>query len=338
MGPAQNILMIRLKSMGDILFTLPAVNRVRAAYPEAKLTFLISQELAPLLEGFRDLDGVIALDRASFRRFNPKAMALGVLKLWRQLRQDKFSLVIDFQGYGETALMSWATGAPQRWGTLYRAGRGWAYTRAIRRDPGPHPSEVHLSMLERCGLPVAPVRNEFILPHGPLELGRRFFADAGLDPARPTLFIQPFTSAAAKDWPLTHYLEVARNWKRRGVQVVFGGGPSERALLEKDLQGTFPLSAGVPLLVTAALMHLSTVVVGGDTGVLHLAVAMGKRVIMLMGRTGPGSCYPFQHKDWAVVPPPQGLPVSSIEPAVLNEACERAFAEAGRGAEVMPRS
>jgi ADP-heptose:LPS heptosyltransferase len=337
MGPSQNILLIRLKSMGDILFTLPAVNRVRTAFPQAKLTFLVSRELAPLLEGFRDLDGVVTLDRASFRRFNPKAMALGVLKLWRQLRQDKFSLVIDLQGYGETAVMTWCTSAPQRWGTVYRAGRGWAYTRGIRRDAGPHPVEVHLAMLEQCGLPAAPVRNEFVLPPGALELGRQFFADAGLDPVRPTLFIQPFTSAAAKDWPLNHYLGVARNWRSRGMQVVFGGGPAERAALEGALQGTFPLSAGVPLLVTAALMQLSTIVVGGDTGVLHLAVAMGKRVVMLMGSTGPGSCYPFRHRDWAVVPA-EKLPVSSIEPGVLNEACERAFLEAERSGKVKPRN
>ncbi|HWW01000.1 MAG TPA: glycosyltransferase family 9 protein [Candidatus Acidoferrum sp.] len=331
MEPGQNILLIRLKSIGDILFTLPAVNRVRTAYPQAKLAFLVSRELAPLLEGFRDADAVITLNRARFRGFNPKAVVQETLTLWRRLRRDRFSLAIDFQGYGETALMTWCTGAPQRWGTVYRAGRQWAYTRGVRRDPGPHPAEVHLAMLETCGLPSAPVRNEFILPAGPIELARRFLADAGLDPARPTLFIQPFTSAAEKDWPLDRYLAVARHWRDQGAQVAFGGGPAERAALGPALQDGFPVSAGVPLLVTAGLMQLSTIVVGGDTGVLHLAVALGKRVVMVMGSTGPGSCYPFRHRDWAVVPP-SGGPVSSIEVGRLNEVCARAFAELGSSA------
>lgn len=328
MEQGQNILLVRLKSIGDILFTLPAVNRVRAAYPKAKLAFLVSREHAPLLEGFRDVDAVFTLDRARFRGFNPKAMAQETLSLWRRLRHDRFSLAIDFQGYGETAFMTWCTGAPQRWGTVYRAGRRWAYTRGVPRDPGPHPAEVHLTMLEVCGLTPTAVRNNFILSDGPIEVARRFLADAGLDSARPILFVQPFTSAIEKNWPLERYLEVARFWKERGGQVIFGGGPADRAGLEPTSQAGFPVSAGVPMLVTAGLMHFSTVVLGGDTGVLHLAVAMGKPVIMLMGSTGPGSCYPFQHRDWAVTPP-TGRPVSSIETGVVNESCARVFAKSG---------
>ena len=332
MEPSQNILFIRLKSMGDILFTLPAVSRVRMAYPQAKLAFLVSRELAPLLEGFRDVDTVITLDRTRFRGFNLKAVIQETLALWRRLRQDRFSLAIDFQGYGETALMTWCTGAPQRWGTVYRAARRWAYTRGVRRDPAPHPAEVHLAMLDQCGLPAAAVHNEFTLPAAPLELARQFFAGAGLDPAWPTLFVQPFTSASAKDWPLTHYLEVARLCKARGLQVIFGGGPDERAALAPAVQDGFQVSAGVPLLGTAGLMQLSTVVLGGDTGVLHLATAMGKRAVMLMGSTGPGSCYPFRHRDWAVVPPAT-LSVAQIGPSVVTEVCLRAFDEAGWSAE-----
>jgi len=330
MEPPQHILLIRLKSIGDILFTLPAVSRVRTAWPQAKLVFLVSREHAPLLEGFRDVDAVLTLDRERFRGFQPKAIVRETLGLWRGLRRERFSLTIDFQGYGETALMTWCSGAPTRWGSVYRAGRQWAYTRGVRRDPGPHPAEVHLAMLEACGVPASPVRNEFILPPGPLELARQFFREAGLDAARPTLFLQPFTSAAAKDWPLASYLAVARHWRERGAQVLFGGGPTERAALEPARQSGFPVSAGVPMLVTAGLLQLSTIVLGGDTGVLHLAVALGKRVVMLMGSTGPGSCYPFRHPDWAVVPA-ERRPVSSIEPAAINEVCARVLAELGPG-------
>src|ERR1043165_9157694 len=132
-GPA-DILLIRLKSIGDILFTLPAVNLVRDCFPNAGLTFLTSSENAPLLRGFVALNNVLTLDRALYRRKNPLAIFAHTLELLRRLRRSRFSLVIDFQGYGETALLTSLTGAPQRWGTIYRRGRRWAYTSAQPRD------------------------------------------------------------------------------------------------------------------------------------------------------------------------------------------------------------
>ena len=101
-----NILLIRLKSIGDILFTLPAVHAVRENFPGAKISFLVSKEFSPLLEGFRDVNEVMALDRAPYHRKNPKAMLVETFSLLRRLRRGKFSLVMDFQGYGETAWMT----------------------------------------------------------------------------------------------------------------------------------------------------------------------------------------------------------------------------------------
>jgi heptosyltransferase-1 len=74
MSQNENILLIRLKSIGDVLFTLPAVHRVRENFPGAKITFLTSRENAPLLEGFREVDEVITLDRARFQSGNPRAI------------------------------------------------------------------------------------------------------------------------------------------------------------------------------------------------------------------------------------------------------------------------
>ena len=71
-------------------------------------------------------------------------------------------------------------------------------------------------------------------------------------------------------------------------------------------------------------MKLSSVVVGADTGLLHLAVAMGKRVVMLMHSNAPGHSHPFQHADWAVTPP-AGKMVSEIPTAAVIEACARSF-------------
>jgi ADP-heptose:LPS heptosyltransferase len=159
-----------------------------------------------------------------------------------------------------------------------------------------------------------------------LNEARQFFAAHNLDTARPTLFIQPFTSSPPKNWPLENYISIAGHWHSHGVQVFFGGGPSERTALEPVHQAGFPVSAGVPLLVTGGLMNLSSLILGGDTGALHLAVAMGKRVAMIRNSNAPGSPYPYQHPDWAVIAT-NGRDVSSIETGAVIEACTRVFTE-----------
>jgi ADP-heptose:LPS heptosyltransferase len=321
----ENILLIRLKSIGDIVFTLPAVAAVRENYPQAKITFLVSREHAPLIAGFKDVNRVIELDRALYRRLNPTLMVREALSLLGRLRREKFSLVVDFQGYGETALLTWCTRARQRWGSVYKRGRSRAYTRGVNRNSDIHPVEWNLSLLQQCGLRTGRIRNEFILPDAPLAEARRLFAAENLAAGKPVLFLQPFTSAPKKNWPLESYLVLARHWQGRGVQVLFGGGPADRPALEPARQAGFPVFAGAPLLVAAGLMKLSTLILGGDTGLLHLAVAMDKRVVMLMASDASERPYPFQHMDWTVTPS-LGR-VAGIAPGAVIEASARAFAE-----------
>jgi ADP-heptose:LPS heptosyltransferase len=332
-GQSENILLIRFKSIGDVLFTLPAVHLIRENFPNAKITFLTSKENVPLISGFRELDEVRCIDRSVYHRGNPVAILRHSISLWRWLRRSKFSLTVDFQGYGETAFIAWLSGSPQRWGSVYRAGRGWAYTRPVQRDDQAHPADWNLSLLRQCGLSGGPIHNEFVVPDAALGEARQFFATHGLDPAKPTLFIQPFTSTPRKCWPLENFLTLARHFKERGVQILFGGGPADLVALAPAQQEGFPVSAGVPLLVTAGLMKLSTMILGGDTGLLHLAVAMNKRVIMLMSSSVHTRCHPFQHADWILTPPPAGT-ISHITTGVVIAACSHAFAELHPGAPI----
>jgi len=320
----QNILLIRFKSIGDILFTLPAVHVVRENFPGAKITFMVSREHAPLLQGFRDVDAVLPVDRAIYRSGNPVRMVAGTWALLRRLRREKFSLAIDFQGYGETALLTWLTRAPERWGTVYQSARGWAYTRGVQRDWQAHAAEWNLGMLKQCGLQAGTGRNEFVLPAEPLAEARRFFAAHGLEAAKPTLFIQPLTSSPHKNWALEKYLELARHFQNRGVQILFGGGPAERATLEPARAAGFPVAAGAPLLVSAGLMKLSTVILGADTGLLHLAVAMDRRVVMLMNSHARKRTHPFRHADWVLATEAK-IPIASLPADMVRQACAEAL-------------
>ena len=311
MNPRENILLIRLKSIGDVILTLPAVHVVRENFPSAKITFLTSKENVPLLQGFREVDEVIALDRATLRGGNPLKVVPEFFALLRKLRGGKFSRVVDFQGYGETAWLARFTGARQRWGLVFKPGRGWAYTRRVAHDPDVPVAEYYPQLLAQCGLKLGTIRNEFILPPAAADAARAWFADNRLAVTQPTLYLQPFTSSPHKNWPFENYLALAQNFRRQGVQVIVGGGPADRPLLERARDSGCTISAGLPRLTDAGLMKFSSVIAGGDTGFLHLAVALGRRVVMLMKVQGPGSAVPFRHPEW-VVAPPAGLPVAQI--------------------------
>jgi len=326
--PMKNILLIRLKSIGDVVFVLPAVNTIRDHFPAARITFLTSKENAPLLSGFRAVNDVIPLDRAALRSGNPLRVVPEFFRPLHRLRAGKFSLAVDFQGYGETAWLTWWSGAPERWGSLEGGRRRWAFTLGTTRDYRTHPVEQNLFLLHQCGLRSGGIRNEFILPEAALGEARRFFAAQGLDAAKPTLYLQPFTSSPQKNWPLENYLALGQFWRDRGVQIIFSGGPADRPQLERMEANGFTVAAGIPRLTDAGLMKLSTLIVGGDTGFMHLAVALGKRVLMLIIKAGPGKAVPFGHPDWIVVP--SGRPIMEdigLEQVVL--ASMSAFSECG---------
>ena len=293
------ILLIRLKSIGDVLFTLPAVHLVRENFPAARIVFLTSAENCTLLAGFAEVDQVIGLDRRELRD-RPLAGAGAVLRLLRRLRHEGFSHIVDLQGYGETALLTRLIGAPRRWGSVYRAGRRWAYTRGLDRDDSIHPGEWGRSLLIRCGLTPRPARNDFTLPAEHTLLSRKFLAAHNCDSAKPILYLQPFTSTAERNWPLEKYHSLARHWRERGFLVLFSGGPVNRAALEPMRADGFLVAAGLARLTDAGLMKASALVVGGDTGFLHLATALGTRVLML--KVQGSSTGPFMHPEWILAP------------------------------------
>ena len=326
----ENILLIRFKSIGDVLFTLPAVQVVRAHYPHAKITFLTSRENVALLAGFREVDEIIALDRNRLQRGRPGQILTEAFQLFRRLRRGAFSLAFDFQGFGETEWLAWWSGASERWGVVYQPGRGWSHTGISVRHPEVHPVEWNLDLLRAAGLEPGLVDNQYVLPAADLARARDCFLASGLEPGRPTLFLQPFTSSPGKNWPLASYLELARLGRSRGLQIIFGGGPVDAGPLAPARAAGFVVTAGTPLTVSAGLAKLSTLVVGGDTGLLHIAVAMQKRVLMLMRCAEPGHSHPYQHADWALTPERSHI-LADLTIDRVWEAVNQALAETPQG-------
>lgn len=300
--PPERILIIRLKSIGDILHTLPAVNAVRKNHPKAHISYLVCKSHAQLIEGFDAVDEIVSVDRKALKSTRTAIHSFTSI-LWK-IRFGGYTHVIDLQGYGETAWLSRLTRAPIRWGSVYREGRRSAYTRGITRRDDLHVIDWNLRLLKECGLDIGPPDNTFNLPNHYRERARAVFREHALDPQKPTLLIQPFTSREEKNWPFVKYLAVAEFFQTRGIQILFCGGQGDNPRLELARANGFPAITGEPLLVTAGLIELSRFVLGGDTGVLHLAVALNTRVLMLFNRDSsqPGCSIPYAHPDWVIDP------------------------------------
>jgi ADP-heptose:LPS heptosyltransferase len=326
----KNILLIRLSALGDVLFTLPAFHAIKECFPGSRISYLVSNRCAALLEGFPGLDEIIVLDRTALRSGRPDAFWRNTVGLTWRIRRARFDLVIDFHGLGETAWLTRLSGAAERWGSLGKVTHRFGYTRIMLREFREHAVDLHLRFLRQCGLPETPVRNEFRLPEPRRRQAGTWFHEHSLGHNKPTIFIQPFTADPGKNWPLEKFLVFARHWRERGVQVIFGGGPGDLGRLADVAQAGFPVSAGIDLLGTAGVISLADVAVGGDTGIMHLAVALGRRVVMLMNSLHPGSPCPYAHPDWALVSP-GGKVVLELEPAKVVRRAEAALSET-RGA------
>jgi len=307
----KNILLIRWKSIGDVVFTLPALRCLRSNFPNSHITYLTSPEFTALVKSFSVADEIVTVDRAKLRRIH-KGGLMELIKLWRNLGRRRYDIVVDLQGYGETAWLSWLTRAPQRWAVVHRPSRAWAYTHAIPRDELAHPVAAQLQMLSECGLDTSHPENNFELPPDRQLTAQKLFLEFGLNPHLPTVFIQPFTSGPQKDWPLDKWLALARRLRSLEIQTLFGGGPADRVRLGPALLEGFPVAAGTELLTSCGLATRCALVIGADTGLLHMATALGCRVVLLKHLKAK-EC-PYGHPDWVITPPRAGVLVAEIDP------------------------
>ena len=161
----KNILIIKPSSLGDIVLALPALTALRESFPDAKISWLIRPEFAPLLENHPHLDDVVLFDRKFLGKawYNPRAFGSLLSLIWR-LRRSKFDLVIDLQGLFRTASFAWLSRCKNRFGmTTARELARIFYTSRIHRDQDCiHLVDYHLKVVRAAGASQTQV--QFVLP------------------------------------------------------------------------------------------------------------------------------------------------------------------------------
>jgi lipopolysaccharide heptosyltransferase I len=290
----ERFLVVKLGSLGDLVFTLPAVAALREAFPGARIDWVVERRWAPLLEGNPDLSDVILADRG----LGP--MLFTILRL----RGRHYTCAIDFQGLYKSSLLALVTGAPRRLGFARRFVRepvaAAFYTRRIA-PAGAHMVEQNLALVEALGARGSndrfPIR---VRPAADAKL-RAKLEQQGVG---EFFVLSPGGGWRSKCWPPERYGAVHRELARRyGWRGVVSFGPGEEPLAEavRAAAGE-PAPVALPFDVAQliALLRRARLVVAGDTGPLHLAVALGTPVVGLYGPTAPARNGPFSRHDVVV--------------------------------------
>ena len=278
----KSILIIKPSSLGDVVHTLPAVAAIREAHRDARITWVINPEWAPLLRGNRDVDHVHIFPRSEFRGLGAPKSLLPWLQKTRALQPD---VAIDFQGLLRSALIGRLSGARKVFGLSdAREGSRLFYHHMARVDRSSHAVERYLKLAETFGAPLrGPLR--FPLPTG--DALPRFGADT------PFVLLHPFARGRRKSLTDGAVREFCKACALTRVVVV---GKSKLRVRVPD--NCIDLSGQTSLLQLIWLIRTASFVVSVDSGPMHIAAAMTDRLISIHTWTDPRRVGPYNPSAW----------------------------------------
>ena len=288
---ALRVMISRMSPVGDAVLTLPVACALRDHYPNAFISWVVEKAAAPMVHGHRAVDEVIVLESGWFR--SPG----GMRRACEKLRSFQFDVSIDTQGNTKSAFAGRLSGASQRIGYAGRHGRGLGQRlNNIKVTPVfRHVTDRALELLTplqihspavRWDLPVHQVARAWAQRWRRSNSSNRL---AILNPGGtwPSKLWEPGRFAATAD-----YLQ-----DRYGYQsAAIWGTDEERRMAERIVQrsrGSVVLAPQTDLYHLAALLDTADLFISGDTGPLHIAVAVGTETIGLYGATRPGDSGPY---------------------------------------------
>jgi heptosyltransferase I len=321
----EKILLIKLSAVGDVVHTIPVLNKLRRRYPNPQIDWLVTPAIGELLRHHPAITSVIDFRRraAPSAPWSSSPIA-SYVRLAAALRATGYDLVIDMHGQLRTAVLALATGAPVRIGFDRPRAKVWdaspreipeqarkhawqgaregswlAYTNVI---PIPtlemHAVDRYLNIASLLDLEEGapdfsfPISQQASRRVGGL-LDYHGVANAEL------IVMAPGTIWETKQWLSGRFAEVARHFLRNDLSVVLIGTDRERAACAKVAElapGVIDLSGETTLSELAALIRRATICVTNDSGPMHLAVALNRPVVSVFGSTNPTWIGPYRRE------------------------------------------
>jgi lipopolysaccharide heptosyltransferase I len=319
------ILLIKLSAVGDVVHTIPVLNKLRRRYPAAQLDWLVTPAIAELLRHNPTITNIVEFAREEWSAPWRLTPFVSYVRLAARLRATGYDLVVDMHGQFRTALLALATSAPVRIGFDRPRARVWdasartlpalarkhawqgaregswlAYTHHI---PVPtlerHAVDRYLEVGKLLGLGEGPADFSFPIPPSATArvdalLGRHGVGQDHL------LTLAPGTVWETKHWGSDKFAEVARYFLQKGFAVALIGSRRERAVTEEVARlapGAVNIAGETTLSEVAALIRRSTICVTNDSGPMHLAVALDRPVVSIFGPTDPIWIGPYHRQD-----------------------------------------
>ena len=357
-----NILLIRLRLVGDVVFTTPAIRAIRRQFPDARLTYLVEPAAAPVVRSNPHLDEVIVSPR---RR--GLARVAEDLSLARRLRSRRFDTVVDFHGGPRSSWLCRASGAATRIGYTI-AGRGWLYSHQVERARELLPRHSVISQWDLLpaldpsfSAPPDPARDSTEMPaesEAVETVDRRLHAaDVTLD--HRVIVVHVSAGNPFRRWPIESFVDAIVRLASADTQrrIVVTAGPSDEAaearVKQEARERLGPSAAGAVADVGAldlaelrALAGRAALDIGGDSGPLHIASTTTVPIVGLYGPTLPARSAPWRDPscvtesvaldDLACRPcdqrscePGDFRCLTRLESGLVVEAAERALQRAG---------
>jgi heptosyltransferase-1 len=287
-----NILIVRLGALGDVVHTVPAAAALRAAFPAARIDWLVEPRHRAIVDLVTAVDRTLLLEGRS---------AAGWLAAVRTLRQTAYDVAFDFQGLLKSAVLARGSGAARVAGFsiwhLREKGARPFYSDAGDAEGG-HVITKNLRLLRVVGVTDAQIR--FPLA----EVASAAVDELTARVAGPFAVLNPGAGWPNKRWPAARFGEVASYLREVcGLTPVILWGPGEESLAGEVLRASSGTAVIAPPTTVADLVPLAraaALVISGDTGPLHVATAAGTPTVSLFGPTDPARNGPFATDDEAV--------------------------------------
>ncbi len=280
----QNILVIKLRYLGDVLLATPMLHALKAAYPMARLSVLVNRGTEEILLRNPYVDEVMLLEKGS------------IAAQWSfasDLRRKRFDTVIDLTDADRSAFLTWMSRAPIRIGfNDERRWRGRGYTTVVQGESGGHRIERDLAALAPLGITASDRLPKLWLSVEDEARAEEVLSRLGVQREQRTVVIQPGARYWFKAWPHERFAELAdRLTAEYHCQVLIGGSFQEIDLAQQIVRAAkcrpVVLAGQVGIKPFAAILKRSALLVGNDSGAMHIATAVGTPLVALFGPSNP---------------------------------------------------
>lgn len=291
---AHKILLIRLRRIGDVVMTTPAVTALKKAFPRAELTYIVEDPYRELVEGNPNLEAVLVLPKKQGRK--------DFLRFLRRIRKDRYDVVIDFHGGPRASLITFVSGARLKIGYKIKY-KSFIYDIKIPRKPKEgdlHSVENHINLVKALGVGIESFPPLHLPPAKKKESDKiSSFLTENNSRGKKIIVLHIGAGNAFRDWGLDNLSALMALFSGLpDIQVVLVGNeediPSAREILKKSGPHALSLVGKLSLRELKELIALSSLFVGPDSGPMHMAAATSTPIVAYFGPTLPAHFAPWQ--------------------------------------------